>query len=458
MALGRAGTREDAFVRVSRGLVYVGIFFLPLLHFKLTHGLNLSDAVFAAATVLLLLSRRPPKQAPRTPAWYVGAFIFVLAGVVATVNADAKAQSLIVVGNAVYVFFVLQYLLRQLLDTPERMQRAMAAFVLATSVSALVAIFQVEFHAFIFTSSPSGAIGGNLRAIGLSTQPNYAGVSFALGIVFALGLVVDLGLRRHRYLGACIAVLAAALLLSGSVGGMASAAVGCFVLFISRGFKLRTVVTVLLSFAVVYVLIFGVIDRGSKLDPITRIEKTTNARSGQGTLSLRIDTVKQAWGDVVQSPFVGHGLDQQTFDLYFDRYIYVYYAPHDFIVLYWYGGGIFMLVGVLIMMGSSFNRLLNGRRRRGHTMRDTVLAACVTAFFFSLQGPSFIDRWLWFPFILALCFRDPETPAPLVADELTVANGRPRRVAGIVGRRDGPEMVDGAPVGRGRHAGTTGRP
>ena len=63
------------------------------------------------------------------------------------------------------------------------------------------------------------------------------------------------------------------------------------------------------------------------------------------------------------------------------------------------------------MMGSSFNRLLHGRRRRGkggdRAMRDTVLAGCVTVLFFSIQSPEIVDRWLWLPFMLALCFRDP---------------------------------------------------
>jgi hypothetical protein len=59
-------------------------------------------------------------------------------------------------------------------------------------------------------------------------------------------------------------------------------------------------------------------------------------------------------------------------------------------------------------------------------MRDTVLAGCVVVLFFSLQSPELVDRWLWLPFMLALCFRDalpasgPDT-VPLVDDELVPA-------------------------------------
>ena len=251
---------EDMFVRVSRGLTYVGIAFILNLHFKVTKGLNLSDSIFIVAVGLLLLSRRPPKPAPRTPAWYIGAFLFVLAGVVGSTQADHRASSILIVVNSIYVFFVLQYLLRQVLDTRVRMQHAMLAYIVGASVSAFVCILQVSLHVLTFTSGTGTISGGNHRAIGLSGQPDFASLSCALGIVFALSLLVQFGWRRHRYLLVCLVVLVVADLLTGSVGGMAATVVGCLVLFIAQGFSLRTVITVLGCFALVYLLIFSVID------------------------------------------------------------------------------------------------------------------------------------------------------------------------------------------------------
>ncbi len=456
---------------LSRGLLYVGMFFLPLLRFKATKGLNVSDAIFLLGFIFLILSRRPPPRAPRTPAWYVGAFMFLLAGMVASTQADAVAQSVIVVFNAVYVFFILQYLLRQQLASTVHLQRAIGAFVFGVSLSAFVAILQITLHVFLPKAgaiASSGSIGGNARAIGLSTQPNLAGISFALAIVFAVGLLLQVGWRKHWYLSGCVIVVVAALLLSGSVSGIASTLLGLVVLFIARGVPLKQVLSVLLALAAVYLLVFGVIDRGSHLDPITRIEKTTNANAGKGggTLQLRIDTIEKAWSETVQKPITGHGLDQQTLAVYYDQQLYVYYPPHNIIFLYWYGGGIFMLVALIIMMGSSFSRLLHGRLRAGknwNPMRDVVLAACITDLFFSMQSPELVDRWLWMPFLLAFCFRDapaPETPAadaverPVTAPEApaVTGNGQPRRVSGTVGRHAaaGPAAVETADD-RGRH-------
>jgi O-antigen ligase len=459
-----ASKREDLFVFISRGFLYVGMFFLPLLRFKVTHGLNVSDAIFLLGFIFLVLARKPPPRAPRTPAWYVGAFTFLLAGILASTQADAVPQSVIVVFNAVYVFFILQYLLRQQLGTTLHLQRAIGFFVAGASLSGFVAILQVTLHVFLpkagSIAAGGGAIGGNSRAVGLSNQPNLAGIVFALGIILGVGLLLQIGWRKHWYLTLCVFVTAMALLLAASVSGMGTVIVGLLVLFIARGVPLKTVVSVVLALAAVYVLVFGVIDRGSKLDPITRIEKTTNssAGSGGGTLQLRIDTITKAWGEILQKPITGHGLDQQTLAVYFDKQLYVYYPPHNLIALYWYGGGIFMLVGLIIMVGSSFNRLLHGRLRAGKNwdpMRDVVLAACVAVLFFSMQGPELVDRWFWMPFLLALTFRD-YTPPPApehdavalpvkvpAASQAHVGNGQPRRVRGTVGRH---AAADPAPI------------
>jgi O-Antigen ligase len=407
----RVGTRagDDLFVAVARRLVYVGLVFLPLLRYRVGSAFDLSDLFFLLAAVFLLLSRRPPPKAPPTPAWYFGSFVWILAGVVASTQAVSRTASLQVVFNAIFVFFVLQWMLRQLLNSTARIQAGMIAFVLGSSASAFVAFLQTEFHVLGY-SHLAGLEGS--RATGLSDQPNIAAVAFALGLVFAIGLVVELGLRRSWYLGVCIAVLAGALIFSASVSGMSSTLVGCFVLFITRGFRLRTVLGVVAALAVVYVIAISVQSSGSHFDlnPIARIEQTTGTNTGYNTVNPRVATLEHSWSGIVQSPIIGHGLDQTTVDVYYDADVGVYYPAHNIVILYWFAGGIFMVAAGALMMGSSFNRLLNGRRRRPRGMdrstRDTVLAGCVTVLFFSMQSPEIVDRWLWLPFILALCFRD----------------------------------------------------
>lgn len=432
---------------LARRLVYVGLVFLPLLHYRVGKAFDLSDLFFLIAAAFLLLSRRPPPQAPPAPAWYFGSFVWVLAGVVASSQAVSQGASLEVVLNAIFVFFVLQWMLRQLLDDTTCIRTGMIAFVLGASVSAFVAFLQTEFH--VLGYSHQASLEGS-RAVGLSDQPNIAAVAFALGLVFAIGLVAELGLRRRWYLGVCVAVLAGALIFSASVSGMSSTLVGCVVLFAARGLRLRTVLAVLAVLAVVYLLAVSVQSNGSHfdLDPIARIEQTTGTNTGYNTVNPRVATIEHSWSGIVQSPIVGHGLDQTTIAVYDDPSVGVSYPAHNIVILYWYAGGIFMVAAGALMMGSSFNRLLKGRRGRGTTrdraIRDTVLAGCVVVLFFSMQSPEIVDRWLWLPFLLALCFRDrgataPGADQPLRADEpLPVAVSPPavpvrRRTAASTG-------------------------
>jgi len=463
----RAGERqrEDLFVAFSLRLIYLGLFLLPWVRLKATKGLNISDLVFLIAAVLLIASRRPPKKAPPAPAWYFGAFMVVLAGIVASAQAVSKASSLLVVGNAIFVFFVLQWLLRQQLSTPLRIRIAMGAYVMGASVSAFVAVLQSQLHILLPSiATVSGSLGGSSRSVGLANQPNIAGVTFSLGLVFAVGLIVELGARKHWYLGACIAVLAAGLLLTASVSGMSAAVVGLLLLFISRGVKIQTVVAVCAGVAVVYLLVFGVVDKGSKLDPLTRLHVTTTANSGHDTLSVRIDTIKHSWDLIVQSPIIGHGLDQTTIANYYYQYVHAFYPAHDVLVLFWFAGGIFFLLGALMMMGSSLNRLLQGRLkysgRPRDPMRDVVLAGCIGVFLYSLQGPELVDRWMWLPFMLALCFRNPAAAQPTVPldgtrEDVVPSDPAlapppppvPRYVSGRVGRHATPDLEPVGPYG-----------
>jgi hypothetical protein len=411
----------DLFVRSARFLVYVGMIFLPLLKFRAGKALDVSDAIFFVAFVLLVLSRRPPAKAPPARGWYFGSFVFVLAGIVASSRADSTGASLEVVLNAIFVFFILQWMLRQLLDTERRIQVAMICFVVGTTTSAFVAFLQTEFHVLGFAYQP-GLEGS--RAEGLSNQPNIAAVAFALALVFAIGLIVELGVRRYWYLGVCIAVLAAAVIFAASVSGVASTLVGCFVLFIRRGFKLRTWLGVIAALSVVYLAAVSIQSSGTGFDlnPIARIEQTTGNNTGYNTVNPRIATIEHSWSGIVDSPVIGHGLDPATIDVYYDADVGVAYPAHNIVILYWFAGGIFMLAGAAMMMASSLHRLLSGRQKsQPDPQRDVILAGCVTVLFFSLQSPEIVDRWLWLPFMLALCFRT--RPLTTKAERVSLPRG-----------------------------------
>jgi O-antigen ligase len=116
----------------------------------------------------------------------------------------------------------------------------------------------------------------------------------------------------------------------------------------------------------------------------------------------RIGTWKGSWHAIVNSPLLGHGLDVYSGVSYVDPYNNVAEETHDFLLMGWYQGGFFFLVGELICIAEGFRRMLVGRKR--HPTRNILLAGGVTVILFALQAPMLFDRYFWFPFVLATAY------------------------------------------------------
>jgi O-antigen ligase len=393
----------DFMLTLSRRLVYVGMFFLPLLAIRVGHGLSVSDAIFAISAVVLLMSRRRP-VVPTSPMWYFGSFLIVASGIAASFVAISPFGSLQVVFNGIYVLFVWQWTTRSVLTDVHKVHTAITAFVLGCTLSSAVAIIQTKLHVLGYRGAAGGSEGA--RALGLTSQPNIAAVTYALGITFALGLILHLGAGRRGYRIFCIVVIAVALILSASVSGMAAALVGVFVILVRRGMKVRFLVATAILLVGVYALgtiLEGNGNGGEDLNPIARVEQTTGSSTGYDTVTPRIETIKNTWTGIQESPILGHGIDQVSLLVYYDPYLATAYPTHNLPLLLWYGGGIFMLFGVTINMITAFRRVT--RKGMKDPTRDMVFAGILVVLFFSMQSPELFDRWLWLPFILALTFR-----------------------------------------------------
>jgi O-antigen ligase len=382
----------DVLLKLSRRLVYLGMFFLPLLSLRLAKGLDLSDGIFALAALVLAMS---------------------------------ASSSMVVVFNGVFVLFVWQWTTRSVLTDVGKIHRAITAFVLGTSISSMVAILQVKLHIFGFAGA-AGAAGAAAssesgRAVGLASQPNIAAVTYALGLTFGLGLVLQHGAGRRYYRVICIVVIAVALLLSASVSGMATALVGVFVLLVKRGMKPRTIIATAVLLIGVYALataLEGNGNGGENLNPFARVHQTTSAGSGYDTVSPREQTWINAWKGIQQDPIIGHGIDQASLQVYYDPYLGIWYPSHNLPLLLWFGGGIFMLVGFVVNFATAFRRVT--RRGKKDPTKDMLFAGMIVVLFFSMQSPEMFDRWLWVPFILALTLRRGAVPTERAALDSTV--------------------------------------
>jgi O-antigen ligase len=394
-------------LETSRKLLIVGAFFMPMLAFRIAGqqtattntGLTVSDAFFFLSAGFLALSIRR-RKIPPTPLWNIGAVLVVLGGLGSCYFADIFLASLFVVARMIFVLVVWQISMRYLVDNERWMTLVITAYVAGCAVSGFVAILQLEFHLFL---AEGGLVNG--RAFGLAHHPDDTGSFLALGLTFATALALHPRVKRQWYHIGFIALIAIGLIVSGSVSGMICALGGSMFVLLRRGIKVSRLIGVTVVLVGVYA--GGIAIQGgngkSSLNPIARFKKATGAENGGGnSVTPRIGTIKGAWDGIVDDPVFGHGLDVISSLTYLDRNVNVEYPTHNFILMAWFQGGIFFLIGDLICIGEALRRMIKGKR---DPTKDMLLAGALAVIVFALQAPMMFDRYFWFPFVLAMTLR-----------------------------------------------------
>jgi hypothetical protein len=400
-------TRKDVMKINARRCLYVGAFLMPMLSLRLfgkttpttETGLTFSDAFFFFSIILLALSTRR-RRLPPTRVWYIGVACTVVSGILATFHAQLPTQSIFVVARMLFVLLMWQWTIRHLIDDEQRLRRIMTAYVLGAATSAFVAVVQLELH--LLTSFGTLFKG---RSTGLAKHPDDTGSLLALGLAFAVGMAIQAhGRRRWAYIG-CSVIIGMGLVCTGSVSGMITAVAGATVALILGGVSFRQIFAVLVVVVVAYVggtAIQGH-SSGKSLNPIARFEAATGPESaGSNSVTPRIGTWKGSWNYIVRSPFLGNGLDVASGVSYTDIYNNVPEETHDFVLMGWFQGGFFFLVGELICIAEGIRRMVKGRRE--HPSLGILLAGGTTVILFALQAPMLFDRYFWFPFVLACTY------------------------------------------------------
>ena len=174
---------------------------------------------------------------------------------------------------------------------------------------------------------------------GFTEHFNTLGGLAATAFVPALMLAVDSRRGRVRLVGlASTGLIAAGLLLSGSVGGLLAASVGTMVWLALRGVSVRIVIGAAVVVACGLVLMSG--SRATDApSPVERVERATSSERQDegtgGTIYTRIEGFALAWDRIAEQPFVGVGLDPETSVESLDGH-----AVHNLVLGPWYTAGL----------------------------------------------------------------------------------------------------------------------
>jgi O-antigen/teichoic acid export membrane protein/O-antigen ligase len=398
---------------LPRRLYYAGVLLLGLLTLRLGRQVTFSDVLFLlsflfACAELVVLRRRVSVKLPFL--LLMGVALFSLGGFLSTFESLQPLKSIFVIARLVLLTVFWFWLGTVVLRRQEHVTRAISCWVASAAICGGGAILQLLVGDVI----PNASIDGG-RATGFTTHPNDLGALTAIAFVPALMLAarprIAPAARAWSYL--LLLLVAAGLVLSGSIGGLTAAAAATFVWLVFQRLSIHS----LLAFVTLAACVVGLATlqstRGAP-DPLDRLELVVNPSSEAGgtipvgSIYQRIGTYRVAIERIKEDPFVGVGLDLRSVTRPFGVEAYEY-DVHNLVIGLWYKTGLVGLVGMLLVLlsvGRSAWAAVSESISTNEQRVAIALGSSVVAFVvFAMTAPVLFTRLGWISAALVLALR-----------------------------------------------------
>jgi O-antigen ligase len=396
---------HGAHLRYARYVFYVGAASIGVLTYRPAFSFSASDWFFFLAfglTGLVLLTYGTERDYLIPSSITVGVALFAAGGVISSFHALAPLQSVSIVLRLLYLTIIWFWLATVLLQTRQHVEHAALAWIASAALSSAGAIVQ-----FVHGDVIAGGTVAFGRMTGFTEHFNVLGGLAATSMVPALMFSVDGSKRSYRIVGTvCTALIAAGLLLSGSVGGMLAATIGLLFWLAIRGITARTLVS-LVAVVVTGLVLMSATGSTNSPDPLQRIRRVTSVQEQQtgrgGTVFTRVDGYQAAWDHITRNPLIGVGLDDAS-----SVEILGPELVHNMIIIPWFGAGILGLLGILFIIGGALVTGADVVRSASRELRpfaSALLAAVVTFVVFAMGEPILFVRYGWFPAMLLITLR-----------------------------------------------------
>ncbi len=396
---------EDPRLRLPRLFFYAGAATIGFLTVRPAAGLTLSDGFFflalgLAGLVILVDGLRGDYYVPR--AITIGVGVFAVGGLVSSFGAMDGAESVAIVVRLLYLTLVWFWLGTIVLENRRHVENAVLFWVSSAALSCAGAILQY-FQGDVI---PGGDVEWG-RMTGFTPHTNNLAGLAATAFVPALMVAVDSRRELLKYVGtAAVALIAAGILLSGSVGGFLTAAVATVVWLALRGVSQRLV----LSFGAIVGAVFVLMSAsGSTLAPapIERFQRVTSQDSAEsrdeGSVFTRVDGYRDAWARIREDPFIGVGLDEES-----NTEVLEGHLVHNILVNPWFSAGLAGLIGIVMIIAGGFvtaRYVLRHADPDVATLGTAMLASYFAFVIFAMGEPILFVRYGWFPVAMLIALR-----------------------------------------------------
>jgi O-antigen/teichoic acid export membrane protein/O-antigen ligase len=404
--------QRDHEFRLPRRLYYLGLVLVALLTLR-AGQVTYSDILFLfglvlACAELVIIRRQVPMRVPFL--LLLGIAIFSLGGLLSTFQSYEALESTAVIIRLIFLTVFWFWLGTIVLSRREHVRKAMTLWVASAAICGSAAILQLLIGDVIPGSTFEGG-----RATGFTTHPNDLGALTSIAFVPALMLATRnrIAVPQRLYSYVVLLLVAAGLILSGSIGALLAAAAATFVWFSFQ----RTSVHSILVFTTIGLCVVAVTTvqamRGAPT-PLERFETVTNSSPVPGggrtvaSVDERIATYRVAVAEIEEHPLVGVGLDLASVTKPFGVESYQY-DIHNLIIGIWYKAGLIGLVGMLIALFAVFRTgwitILNSKSEGEWTAAVALVSSVVAFVGFAMSAPVLFSRFGWISVALLLALR-----------------------------------------------------
>jgi hypothetical protein len=187
------------------------------------------------------------------------------------------------------------------------------------------------------------------------------------------------------------------LLLSASVTGMISAAVGVVALALLGGVRFRSVLVAAMLLGLALVTAGALQARlaggGASLSPLARLSATTgNEGADANTLATRLKTDTAALAEIRRDPWSGTGLDAAS------GVVTESFDAHNLPLLLWLQGGLAVVLGFVCILIAAVRQW---RRSASPPMAGVLGAATLAMLTFAMTAPLINQVYFWLPLLVA---------------------------------------------------------
>lgn len=386
-------SRSDRRFRKARTFYYLGLLFVGQAVLRPPGGLTASDLFFLAAFLATFLelasSRRAAMPRLRPQSLIIGSLLFALGVVISSAPLESPGESLALGLRFLYLTLVWFWVGSVVLRNTRQVAAAVSLWAISIGLSGLAGVAQLFLGDVIPGTSPFYG-----RMTGTALHMNDLGGMAAIALPAAVALVArpPEARRGRRTAIAIVMLIGSGVLLSGSVGGLLAATVGVAVYTIASPIRRRTVVTVMVVFLGGALLLNAQQEAGTP-SPLERASRVTGPS--------RVETNRTALEAIADGPVIGHGIGQVVPTTGFQ--------VHNVILAPWYEGGLFALLGMVVILTGLARTALqvvrSARSGREWQLAIGLLAAFCSFLTFAMGAPVLFQRYCWVPGALLIALR-----------------------------------------------------